>query len=190
MGLLPSHQDDKADAVRTAVPAASPAAVPAAVPAAKLTPKGVISVTGKPSFANLLTFQVGCRTQCVAVQCVTMLPGLSAFTPERHGRSAACGRGLSMPWAGFCFGTAVRQRRSSPNRLCRAAGGDQGHDLQVHRRRRDDPQHQDRARLRSVRKAHRRCASRLMPALLTSVVSEQATPRDHTGSKCSWCCRT
>jgi len=40
MGLLPSHQDDKADAVRTAVPAASPAAVPAAVPAAKLTPRG------------------------------------------------------------------------------------------------------------------------------------------------------
>jgi hypothetical protein len=42
MALLRAHQDDPV----------APAATPA-----KLTPKGVISVTGKPSFANLLTFQ-------------------------------------------------------------------------------------------------------------------------------------
>lgn len=50
MALLRSHQEDKVD-----VPAVAPA---------KLTPKAIISVTGKPSFANLLTFQVG-ETPCV-----------------------------------------------------------------------------------------------------------------------------
>lgn len=170
MGLLPSHQDDKADAVR------------AAVPAAKLTPKGVISVTGKPSFANLLTFQVGCRTKCVAVQCVTMLPGHSAFTPERHGRRLPHAGGgtrchglvsaLEPPLgiAGPVQTASAVQREAIKGTTFKFTVAD--------------------ATIRNIKTARgyvvsgKRTdgASRLMPDSLTSVISEQPTPLDHTVS--------